>query len=271
MKKIVVLLTACINPNGMKYTKLQDKEERRKQYIEAVRFYLDNTRFRIVFCDNSGEALSEQKEGKADSRLEILSFQGNDYDTSLGKGFGEFEIIQYAFKHSRFIEEATTVVKITGRLVVKNLVEIIRLHDILFFYPKYFVYVGDNAYKACDSRCIVASKEFFVGIFLTSTNFINDSAGYYFEHYLYDSIKKLPKSYLVSDFVLPLSFMGMSGTSGIEYECEELGFGKKLTLTRNFCQYKKKLFKEKNRWLYFWLFFVSLTIRVVKYFYNHFE
>ena len=271
MKNTVLLLTSCINPRGMKYTVLQDKVERKKQYIKAIRFYLENTKFRIVFCDNSGEDVTELKELVTDPRLELLSFRGNDYDKSLGKGYGEFGIVQYAFQHSEFIGEAKSVVKITGRLIVNNLIEVIGLHDKLFFYPKHFVYVETNAYRAFDSRCIIASKDFFLRHFLTSHNPINDSNGYYFEHYLYDTIKHLPKCYIVSDCVFPLAFSGMSGTSGVEYEYEEMGCAKKLFLTRDFCQYKRKLYKGNNVYLYVWFSLVSFVIKVKKYIYNHFN
>lgn len=274
MRNRVILLTSCINPDGMEYTVLQDKGERKKQYIKAIKFYLENTRYRIVFCDNSGEDVSELKEFASGSRLEILSFRGNEYDKSFGKGYGEFGIVQYAFQHSRFIRVAAVVVKITGRLIVNNLVEVIGLHDKLFFYPKRFVYVNANGLKALDSRCIVANKEFYRDYFLTSKNPINDSAGYYFEHYLYDSIMRLPKNYVVSDFVIPLAFYGVSGTSGVEYENEEVEYAKKLALTRDFCQYKRKLYKSSNVFLYVWFSIVSSSIRIKKFvyrFFNHFS
>ena len=38
--RIVILLTACVNPNGMSKTVLQDVELRRKQYVNALNFYL---------------------------------------------------------------------------------------------------------------------------------------------------------------------------------------------------------------------------------------
>lgn len=269
MKNIVLLLTSCINPGGMKYTVLQDKEERKKQYIKSVKFYLENTGYRIVFCDNSGEDVGSLKEMVTDSRIEFLSFRGNDYDKSFGKGYGEYGIIQYAFQHSRFIGEATIVVKITGRLIVNNLVEVIGLHDKLFFYPKHVVYVDTNAPGAFDSRCIVASKEFFSRYFLVSDNPINDTLGYYFEYYLFDSIKQLPKSYVVSDYVFPLAFSGISGTSGIEYVYEEMDYAKKLAQIRDFCQYKRKLYKGNKVFLYAWFSIVSTAIRVKKCFYHH--
>lgn len=40
MDDVILLLTACINPNGMLYTAIQDTELRKKQYIESLTFYL---------------------------------------------------------------------------------------------------------------------------------------------------------------------------------------------------------------------------------------
>ncbi|RGZ18921.1 hypothetical protein DXA01_25180 [Bacteroides caccae] len=41
MDDVVLLLTACINPNGMLYTTIQDTELRKKHYIESL-FFLFN-------------------------------------------------------------------------------------------------------------------------------------------------------------------------------------------------------------------------------------
>lgn len=261
----VILLTACINPNGMSFTKLQDKEERKKQYLEALDFYLSSTKLRIVFCDNSGEDLSGLRCQVNNPRAEMLSFQGNDYDKNLGKGYGEFGILQYAFQHSAFIKEATTVIKITGRLVVNNIVETIKLHEKLFGHPKRFVYVGElDGVSTFDSRCIVADKDFYLSHFLTMNNTVNDSAGYYFEHLLYDAISSLPENYIVSNFALPLRFSGISGSTGNLYENEELTNVQKLVLIRDFCQYKKQSYKSNKKCLYYWLFLVSFTVRIQK-------
>ena len=37
-KSTVILLTACISPDGMAYTALQDSNERKRQYIDAIKF-----------------------------------------------------------------------------------------------------------------------------------------------------------------------------------------------------------------------------------------
>ena len=268
-KKIVVVLTACINPNGMIYTELQNRDERKKQYLNALYYYLTNTNFRIVFCENSGEDLIDLKRRISNPRVEMLSFQGNDYNKNLGKGYGEYRILQYAFQHSIFLKEATTIVKITGRLIVNNLVEVIRLHNNLFLHPRNFVYAEElKDHSEFDSRCVVASKEFFTDYFLASNNTINDSIGYFFEHYLFDTIKTLPENYIVSGFALPLAFSGVSGSTGDEYRCKGMSYGKKLALIRDFCQYKKRFFHHKNHLLYLRFSVVSFVVRIMKFMYK---
>lgn len=264
MKHIVLLLTACINPVGMMFTVLQDKQQRKMQYLNAVKYYLERTSFNIVLCENSGEAFNELKEISDNSRLEFFSFHGNDYDKSLGKGYGEYGIIQYALKHSRFIRFATVIVKITGRLIVDNIGEIIQLQNRLFLYPKYYIFVSVNGHDALDSRCFVANKEFFLRYFLAPTNPINDFMGYYFEHYLFDSVKKLPYRYIVSDFALPLGIEGVSGTSGIEYVYERIEYVEKLYLLKKFCRDKALWYKDKNKLLYMWFICLYVFLKIEK-------
>ena len=96
--KFVILLTGCINPNGMKYTALQDPKEREKQYIEAIGFYLRKTSLPIVFCENTNYIpfANYFSEHKKSGRFEYLTFDGNSYDKNKGKGFGEALIVDYA-------------------------------------------------------------------------------------------------------------------------------------------------------------------------------
>ena len=102
MDDVVLLLTACINPNGMLYTTIQDTELRKKHYIESLFFYLTKTQYKIVFVENSNTDISSlyQKE-ISEGRLECITFDGNNYDRSLGKGYGEALILDYACMHSK--------------------------------------------------------------------------------------------------------------------------------------------------------------------------
>ena len=56
--KYVIVLTACINPGKMIHTSLTDVDIRRRQYEDALEFYLLQTDYPIVFVENSGTDIS---------------------------------------------------------------------------------------------------------------------------------------------------------------------------------------------------------------------
>lgn len=57
-KKITIFLTGCINPNTKEGLAISDAAVRKQQYIDAIKWYLANTPYRIVFCENSGTDIS---------------------------------------------------------------------------------------------------------------------------------------------------------------------------------------------------------------------
>lgn len=264
MKKTILLLTACIDPRGMKYTVLQDVEERKRQYKRAIDYYLANTKYRIVFCDNSGADLAELVDHEYNNRIELLSFMGNDFDNNYGKGYGEYLIIQYAFSHSRFIQKASSLIKITGRLIVEELPQVERLNTWVFGHPKSYVFLAPFSLNGNDSRCFIASKDFFSQFFLATSNTINDSNVYYFEHFLHDVVACLPSTFIIADFVLPLRIIGSSGSTGKVYRPEELSVIDKLVAIRGYCQKNKRYYKSLNKYVYYRMKWVSLVARFQK-------
>lgn len=121
-ENIVILLSACINPSGMPFTMLQDCNIRKNQYIKAINWYLVHTTFPIVFVENSGIYIGDSfNEYIESNRIEFITFNGNNYDKSLGKGYGEALIIEEAIEKSKLLSNCDNIVKITGRLIIKNI------------------------------------------------------------------------------------------------------------------------------------------------------
>lgn len=203
----VILLTGCVNPAGMTHTKLTDVSVRKKQYEDAINWYLQNTSLPIVFCENSNTPLNI-----IDKRLEMLCFEGNK-DKEKGKGYGEMEIIEYAIKYSRFITNESIVVKITGRLLIKNINTIIFLHRI-FGNCKSVVCQLHSNLQFADSRIFISSASFLKDLTHQKEN-LNDSAGYYFEHLLAANLKGM-----FFPFIIRPAIQGESGTTREKYnEC----------------------------------------------------
>lgn len=212
--KYVILLTACINPNGMAFTRLTDPTERKRQYVEAVDFYLKNTRLPIVFAENSNSDISCLFPNQISiGRLEIITFKGNE-DKYRGKGYGEAEIIEYAIAHSKFIKDNCFLIKITGRLIVENIRSIFHVHRVLKL-NKAIQFSTNSKFKFADSRLVIFPLS-FVKCFLNRKLQIDDSKGAYFEHVLLNTIKEEQTFYYLPFLVEP-QILGISGSTGKEY------------------------------------------------------
>lgn len=131
---MLAIITGTISPpRQMKQLALRDENERFGQYEEGIRFLIESRAFsKIIFCENSGfgteklSYLADMASGKG-MELELLSFQGNIEKACFhGKGYGEGEIMEYVFSHSSLVQEELYFIKMTGRLKVDNIKNIVR-------------------------------------------------------------------------------------------------------------------------------------------------
>lgn len=111
---------------------LRDEKERLKQYKDSIQSVLCSGAFsKVVFCENSNYGIGDMTylkdiAGENDVELELLSFQGNEDKACIhGKGYGEGEIMDYVFSHSKLIGTEDYFVKITGRLKIDNMKDIV--------------------------------------------------------------------------------------------------------------------------------------------------
>lgn len=215
MNKVVILLTACINPDGMSMTALLDVSERKRQYIDALHYYLDSTSVPIVFAENSNTDVSGEFQKYIESgRLEYITFDGNGYDKSLGKGYGEATMIIHAIKNSKLLSQSKYVIKITGRLIVQNIQDVISSR--LWCFRNIFrcdLWEGQMNMRTMIFACRV--KTLYC---LIKENYmkLNDSKGYWFEHMLYDALLQ-HKDILVVPFIKPVIIRGISGSTNNSY------------------------------------------------------
>lgn len=212
----ILLLTGCVNPKGMSYTALQDVEERKKQYLNAISWYLENTSLDIVFVENTCYDLSESiSKINHSHRLEYLTFDGNNFDKTLGKGYGEALILKYAFQNSKKIKTADSIIKVTGRLIVLNIKKLIsccKNQNTLYIKELY----QDNR-MWFQSNFFVAPPAFF-HLFIDNYKRLNDSKGYYFEHLMYDLAPDWKKTGgKIKELMPPVLFYGQSGSTGQYY------------------------------------------------------
>ena len=124
--RVCILLTACISPNGMSYTVLQDPKLREEQYRKALDYYIRATDIPIIFCENTLSDFSSDYLFHIQSgRLEYMTFDGNNYNKLRGKGYGEALIMKYVVDNSETIRDCKYVIKITGRLIITDIRRIV--------------------------------------------------------------------------------------------------------------------------------------------------
>lgn len=142
--KIPLLLTATVNPQGMKGANF-DPKERVEMYVSALKFYASKG-LKVVFAENSGYLTTETTErdvwgGLMDNPnvefVDVSDIAAEDaekrrnlaavsYDQSRGKGYNETILLHKAVLKSRFVQEAGCFFKITGRLKVMNIENLLK-------------------------------------------------------------------------------------------------------------------------------------------------
>ena len=114
---IPILLTATVNPQGMKGANF-DPTERLDMYVEALNFYAKKG-LKVVFAENSGSIAMVADRISAEN-VEMVDVSGMEYDQSRGKGYNETILIHKAVMKSAFVGQSGCFFKITGRLKLMN-------------------------------------------------------------------------------------------------------------------------------------------------------
>lgn len=125
-------MTATIAPSpAMGETLRSDATVRLQDYCRALRWYLalpDETIDRIVLLENSGSELAPFAELASSmgtgKQLELISTSA-DAPPELGKGYAESLMIEEGLSRSRLLPPDSIFWKVTGRLRVLNLPELI--------------------------------------------------------------------------------------------------------------------------------------------------
>ena len=214
----VLLLTACINPNGMLYTKLQDCNVRLSQYRKALNWYLVNTEYPIIFVENTNTYIGSEYMQYIDSgRVEFITFEGNDFPRHLGKGYGEALILKKALEKSVLLKKSDFVIKVTGRLIIKNIKGLVK-ESLKVQTISSLAILNRNGNNICSSYFIILPLDFFKDYFLPEIGKINDSKGVYFEHVLYNAIVKwINGGKKFHSFYRCIDVVGESGSTGVKY------------------------------------------------------
>ena len=217
---MIGIMTGTISPGAISTLLLREVEERLNQYADSLEYLIKSKAFtKIIFCENSNygvEKLNILRETAKNEGvfLELLSFQGDSRQVGLhGKGYGEGEIMDYIFDHSRLIKEENFFVKITGRMKIdniKNIVSCLKTDRIYFNVP------NNTRRDIYDTRLYAMGTEIYCNHFRKEYVNVWDDKGIYLEH-IYAAVVRDMKL-KVRNFPRYPRIRGVSGSTGIIYE-----------------------------------------------------
>lgn len=126
MADILVFITATIHCGETPLVKRCDPDQREQDYLRVFRHWLSlDCDADILFCENSNADLSAfhavaATDAGTERRVRFVSFAGNLGAQKYGKGYGEMEMLRYAFNTFPELKNYRYIVKVSGRYVVKN-------------------------------------------------------------------------------------------------------------------------------------------------------
>lgn len=162
---VVVLLTGTIVPNVVDKLAVFQPEVRKNQYLSAIRWYVENTDYRIVFCENSGSDVSPFLNAEEKERVEVLTFaQPQITDPTKDRGYTEMLILEYALQHSQYLSNADLIVKGTGRLILKNIKSLVGMCKRRRKFVSTWMLYGCLYAESRFFLCSVSFLRYFVGV-----------------------------------------------------------------------------------------------------------
>jgi len=219
---MVLLLTGAIDIRNFNIpsTKITDCKERLDQYLDSIDYALTHYQSisDLVFCENTNfnfdYSYLHEKAVQYGKKLEILSFKG-DYIRiqQNGKGYGEGEIIAYALNNSKLLSKSESFFKLTGRLVVKNMDQIITSSPL----SSYFIYHPKNIYKVSKDHIETffykSEKKLYLNLLMNAYKEVDELRFQYLEHIFYERLYPIK----LKSFKLRPEISGLSGTAGDNY------------------------------------------------------
>lgn len=220
---ICLVITGCFKPaGGVTRLCLTDEVERKKQYIDAIAYFINDTKIKnIIYCDSSGaeeeEMLIRLAQGNK-KNFEWLSFEGNaEAVVNQGKGYGEGEIIQYILENSKIIEQCNYFIKITGRLIVKNIDILLKCSKEMNYFFPITVRFGK---KFVDTRFYIVKKRDYEECLLQAYKDVDDNKNFFLEHAIAEQMTNSGMTF--RHFLVEPNIEGISGSRGVYYHTSSI-------------------------------------------------
>jgi len=216
-----IILTCTVNPIKMPNLVRSNPEIRFQDYKKSFNFWIKNAFVnKIILLENSNFDLSyfnEIAKNIKNKEIEIISSNSNnEYDKSLGKGYGQYLCLKEIFDQSKIAKTTKYFIDITGRHCVKNFKAIIE--DIQKSESDIYVNITDNL-KFADANIYGGTKKFFINYLLPETKKTNDLQNKIFENCVASAtLKAVSDGMNLSKTPIYAEIEGFIGTNGKKYK-----------------------------------------------------
>jgi len=216
-----IILTCTVNPIQMPNLVRSNPEIRFQDYKKSFNFWVNNAFVnKIILIENSNFDLSyfnEVAEDIKNKEIEIISSNSNnEYDKSLGKGYGQYLCLKEIFDQSQIAKTTKYFIDVTGRHCIKNFKAIIE--DIIKNESDIYVNITDNL-KFADANIYGGTKNFFINYLLPETKKTNDSQNKIFENCVASAtLKAISDGMNLSKTPIYADIEGFIGTNGKKYK-----------------------------------------------------
>lgn len=213
-----LLLTSAVNVGGIANCQHSDPLVRARETVGALEKWVSRRHIdEITIVDNSGYDFSKEVDrvssaSRAGLKVRSLAYEGQDFDRSLGKGFGEQSAIRHFFENSD-ISPGDLVIKCNARIYVSNFNKLwpISLDEVDI------ICAWQLGLRQVNSRLFAAKAFVWEEYFFQRCHKISDAMGQHFEDWMAKSVHAaLADGHRSELFLTYPRFRGVSGTVGVD-------------------------------------------------------
>jgi len=182
--KSLVVLTAALEPKQVPFLVRADHALRRRDYTVAMKHYastLPADTFTLAVVENTGSDVDDLRTiaSKFGHSLKTLCYTEEAAVQQRGKGNAEAKMFDAV--SSVFLQEDSPydrVIKITGRLVVRNIDRVLRVH-----HPERFIAARMSFdRRQLDTRLLMTDVQTWKDFFSGQDSQVDEAAGVFLEH-----------------------------------------------------------------------------------------
>lgn len=234
-----LLITATIDTKGTPFNKRVDHDLRLNDTIIAINKWFKSGIFiSIVIVENSNN-ISKIKGNlivPSGLKVEFLGYDGQNFPRQFGKGFGVYEAISYALKHSILLSSNSDICVVPGRYFIKN------VNYILNNLTCGFSTGLSNNLTYSFTPMLVANPKIFLTYIFPQFEKMDESCGNSFEHQLAKAVLIAVSDGIAWELPIePPIIDGVSGTSNLRYYTS----WHKTFLTKFYFRVKKFMFEYR--------------------------